>query len=100
MNRVASLAALLLDLYTHRASTRLGAYNVMGDVKLPLGGGKKDRSSPRLSPAPQPELPRNSVDRPYRAGPGLWKQTHFAYEAPSEQTRYDGPTNGDLGERL
>ena len=99
----ATAAACALDVYTHRASVRLGAYNPMGgdapprrrDVKRPpspptRGGGRDPSRDGRAGALEMPAEAHEPL-QPYRAGPRPLGAQSFAYEAPSEQTRYDGP---------
>ena len=101
-SRAATAAAFALDLYTHRASTRLGAYNPMGDTQPRRRDAKRPLSPPTTARAPSrdPSRSRGALEmpaetheptQPYRAGPRPLGVQSFAYEAPSEQTRYDGP---------
>ena len=127
-HRIATAAALVLDLHTQRAATRLGAYGRMAEPAhaQALGDAKKrdpaastaldkpdtrrysDRRTPSPLPPPPPfygdekvESREPSIDiagygqhqgpvPSYRAGPRPLRAQKFAYEAPSEQTRYDG----------
>ena len=108
----ATLAAVVLDARTQRMVTRRGAYGRMAepawaprDAKVDLAAGApkagvvarddavlySDEKVTSREPSMDVAAYARGPFAAYRAGPRPLGAGNFAYEAPSEQTRYDGP---------
>lgn len=93
--RFATLLATLLDLHTHRKSTKLGNYNPMLDVKRPAAYSISPPQPTSYSQAPDPYEAQgqretsHDIARPYKVQRPIEAQ-QFGYSAPSEQTTYAG----------
>ncbi|KAL8771842.1 MAG: hypothetical protein Q9209_002780 [Squamulea sp. 1 TL-2023] len=91
-----TLLALLLDVRTHRRSTRLGKYNVMHEPDPKHSFPIISRPTPQYEPFTSQRAEQESGDlseqRPYKIREEIEVQ-HFGYSAPTEQTRYD-PVHG------
>ena len=93
--RSATLLATLLDLHTHRKSTKLGNYNPMLDVKRPIAYSISPPQPTSYSQAPDPYEAQgqremsHDIARPYKVQRPIEAQ-QFGYSAPTEQTTYAG----------
>lgn len=100
---VATLGALVLDLYIQRQATRLGKYNTMPTTLLERDGDRKTDGLDEADGASEYDV-FEDVDTEYNPNPSARKKKSARggqeYEVPDEQFRYeDEDQAGDLGER-
>ena len=86
-----TILALMLDLRTQQKSTNLGRYNVMADIKAPVGDVRS--SSPFHNEGrvdgDYGREPSHDLQRPYRVQKPIEAST-FGYAHPEGQTSYEG----------
>ena len=91
-NSVSTTLALLVDLRIRRTSTCRGTYDPMRDEKTSFPAATSFHIS---SPDPyQNRRVSHEVSRPYKVQ-RPFEAGHFGYNAPSEQTTYDGGVGED-----
>ncbi|MCJ1380096.1 hypothetical protein MMC17_003199 [Xylographa soralifera] len=100
-----TLAALILDIHTHRATSHLGAYGSMHDPhhdsKNLLHPAPNFSDNPNTPSYREPDLEfpdfSHETKQPYRVQKPI-EAGQFGYAAPTEQTSYAGALDmGDLG---